>query len=378
MKKLSEVDGYVDHDKNHYLDGVSSPSPSINFIFGNTHLIPWGASAIFWGPPKGGKSLLCNFMAGEVHKKYPDAIVLKFNTELREHFQMTPRSMRMFGIDPARYWARNTNKAAEIFDFIEKDVAAMCEEGAPIKLVIIDSITDIMGVKLANAESVNQHLMGDDAATQKGGLRRIRNTLRKYGITLLMISQERAVLDPVEVMRGKKTQMAGAFYLKHFAEYFVYVAPNESKEGRRDLLENSFENDDLKDVMGNSEREAHKIKVVMNDSTVGIAKRAGEFTFHKFHGMINLHEEAFRLGVARHVVQKPNNRSYTLENWPTKGEMAKWSSKEDFLLNISNDSSLQKEITDRVRAKDIDAFTHGIKDKDFDASATIEDEPETK
>lgn len=373
MQMLQKVDGTVDHTKNYYLNGVRSPSPSVNFIFGNTHLVPEGASVILWGPPKGGKSLIANFMIGQVHADYPDAIVCKFNTEIREHLQMTQRSMKMFGIDPSRYWARNTNKVEEIYDFIEKDIAEMCQAGAPIKLIVIDSITDIMGVKLANAESATQHLYGDDAATQKSGLRRIRNTLRKYGITLVMVAQERAVLDPVEVMRGKKTQMAGAYYLKHFSEYFVYVAKNEAKEGKSDILGNKFEDESLQDMMGNSENTTSKIKVIMNDSSVGIAKRVGEFTFDKFHGIINLHEEAFRLGVARNIFETPNNRTYIMKNWPEENKEVKWIGREECLTSIKGNIDLQNEIVRRVREADVKLFNEGKEDVAIDASSQIEE-----
>jgi KaiC/GvpD/RAD55 family RecA-like ATPase len=374
VKMLNEMSGFVDHQKDYFVEGVRTPSSSVNFVFGNTHLIPFGASCILWGPPKGGKSLISSFMIGQLHKDYPDAIAIKINTELREHFQMTPRSMKMFGIDPDRYAARNTGKAEEIFDFIEKEVVDLCQKGAKIKLIVIDSITDIMGRNLANAESVGKFLMGDDAATQQAGLRRIRSVLREWGITLVMISQERAVLDPVEIMRGKKTKMAGAFYLKHFAEYFVYVAPNESKEGKEDFLGHKLEDESLTDMVGNSEKAFQKVKVVMNDSSVGIAKRAGEFTFHKFKGIVNMEEEAFKMACARNVLERPNNRTYVLKDWPSKGQQAQWVGKEETLTNIRLNDDLAKELVNRVKAKDIDQFRNGIEDTDTDITTEIADD----
>jgi hypothetical protein len=114
MQEFDKVEGFVDYTQDAFMEGARSPSPSVNFIFGNTHLIPWGASVIFWGPPKGGKSLICNLIAGQVHKDYPEALVLKFNSEMREKFQMTERSLRMFGIDPDRYRARDSASAKKV------------------------------------------------------------------------------------------------------------------------------------------------------------------------------------------------------------------------------------------------------------------------
>jgi hypothetical protein len=280
---------------------------------------------------------------------------------------MTDATRRIFGIDKDRYRGYDTNKPEEIFDFIEKDIAAMCEKGAPIKLIIIDSITDVMGRRMANASTVSTQQMGDDAATIKDGLKRIKTVLRRYGITLLMVAQERAVLDPVEVMRGKKTKMAGAFYLQHFSEYFVYVAKNEAKEGKTDMSGNKFEVAGLQDVDGNSETVAHKIKVKMMDSSVGVARRVGEFTFNKYKGIVNIHEEAFRLAVARSIVERPNNRTYILPNWPVEGEQSSWTSREDFLTNLNANPDIIKEITKRVKLKDIDAVKNGLTDQDFNA-----------
>ena len=51
LTKLQQLEGAVKiGEYNPFMEGVRSPSPSVNFIFGNTHLLPFGASAIFWGP----------------------------------------------------------------------------------------------------------------------------------------------------------------------------------------------------------------------------------------------------------------------------------------------------------------------------------------
>ncbi len=354
---------------NAFATGVRSPSPSANFIFGNTHLVPFGASVIFWGPPKGGKSLICNFMIGQLHKDDPEAIAIKFNSEMREKFQMTKHSFKLFGIDPERYYGVDTNTPEGIFDYIDKEVVAACEKGHKIKLIVIDSVTDIIGRRAMNATTVMTQQMGDQAATLTNGLQRMRNTLRKYDITLLMVAQERAVLDPVEIMRGKKTKMAGAFYLQHFAEYFVYVEPNQAAEGKKDLLGQKFELDGVKDMMGNSENVGHKIKLQMKDSSVGVAKRVGEFTFNKYRGIVNTHEESFRLASARNVFERPNNRTYILKNWPAEGTDSTWNGKEDCLINIKDNPALESELVRRARAMDIELFENGMTDEAFYAAS---------
>lgn len=304
--------------------------------------------------------MLTNAIIGQYHKDYPEGLAFKFNTEFREQFQMTPLLMKNFGIDRKRYRCVNTNRPEAIFDFIEKEIAGLCEKGAQIKLIVIDSITDVMGRRMQNADTVETQQMGDDAATIKDGLKRIKSVCKRFGITLLMVAQERSVLDPVEQMRGKKTKMAGAFYLQHFAEYFVYVAPNEAKEGKSDVLGTKFEDDSITDIMGNAETVAKKIKVQMKKNSIGVAGRTGEFTFHTFNGIMNTHEEVFRLGVARNVLEMPNNRTYILKNFPSDGLESKWVGKEECLMNVQANDELYKEIIKRVKLKDIDMFKNGV------------------
>lgn len=375
LTELMKIDNAVNlrESQNIYNYGIRSPSPSVNFIFGNTHLLPFGYSAIFWGPPKGGKSILCNAIAGQLHRDDPDAIVVKFNTELREEGQMNERVAAEFGIDLDRYIAYNTNRPAGIFDVIEHKIEDLCQRGAKIKLVIIDSITDIAGRRSLNSDSVDNQQIGDEAATIQAGLKRIRETIRRNKIALIMTAHARAELDQAEIRKHRTIKMAGAYYLKHFAEYFVFIAPNDSAEGRKDISGNEFKDESRKDLAGHEEQTAHKIRVMMNASSVGVKGRTGEFTLDYYQGIINIQEEVFRLGLARGVIDKPNQQSYALSDYPKEGETSTWRGKENCLTALRNNEDLQKEIIRRIKTEDIELFKTGkktdkpiIRDEDTD------------
>jgi hypothetical protein len=64
---------------------------------------------------------------------------------MREKGQTTKAQRSIWNIDDDRYLAYDVNSPELIFDRIEKDIAAMCQEGAPIKLIVIDSINAILG-----------------------------------------------------------------------------------------------------------------------------------------------------------------------------------------------------------------------------------------
>lgn len=95
--------------------GCKFSSPSANFTFGAYHHLPFGYSLILWGLPKSGKSFLSYDMIGQLHRDDPQAIAVKFNTEMREQTQFNQRVADEFGIDTDRYIAINDNTPARYF-----------------------------------------------------------------------------------------------------------------------------------------------------------------------------------------------------------------------------------------------------------------------
>lgn len=351
--------------------GVRHPSPSFNFILGNTHLIPFGSSAIFWGPPKGGKSIIINGIIGQLHKDYPDAIAIRFNTEGREQLQTTPYQKQIWGIDPERFIAIETNRPNEIFDTIEHEIPKLVQNGANIKLIIIDSVSDIMGRRALNADGVDTQQMGDEALTIKDGLKRIKFVYKRLGIALILVAQERAEMDPMEQRKHRTVKMHGSAYLKHLGEYFVHVRKNDSADGKKDLSGNMLVSE-LTDMNDNKEQVGHKIVVKMQDSTIGPKLRVGEFTLHYYKGLINVHEEVFTLACNRNLVDRPNMRTYVVKDFPQKGEESKWGSKDEFLTAIKSNDQLRNELIARLKAKDIELMKEGKMD-----DGVAEELPET-
>ena len=66
MKRLLKLEGAVTESRNPHLNVIQSPSPSLNFTFGNGQGLPRGYSMLLYGPPRGGKSVICNAMAGQM------------------------------------------------------------------------------------------------------------------------------------------------------------------------------------------------------------------------------------------------------------------------------------------------------------------------
>jgi RecA/RadA recombinase len=381
MTRLAKHDTARQWDYNPFMHIQRFSSPGINFTFGKTHGQPNGFPMIIYGPEKSGKTILVYDRIAELHKSDPSAIAVRFDTEMRDECQLTPQQAKAYGIDIDRYQPYIGNAPENIFDFIEKEVDAMITEGAPIKLIIIDSLTNIKGRKMANAESVTQNVMGDEAATQQTGLKRIWDIIHKHRIGFIVTCQVRAEFDQYEKMRnGVDYKMAGGWFLKHFGAYVMHVAPILGAKGASDMNGEVLEDATKKDGVGKSEKTAHRIRVKMVGNSFGPKGRATEVTFSYNKGFINHYEEAFILGEARGIVQRPNNRTYILPDFPTVGKESKWSSKDDFIKALQEvspgvQSPAFNAIVERLRGQDIDLMENGERSAFFREEET-KDQPE--
>ena len=346
MKALNKLEGAVAKESNPFARIIRTPSPSVNFTFGNTHGLPLGYTLIMYGPPAGGKSILLNSMIGQLHLDDPEGIAVKFNTELRETAQTTQAWKKTWNIDDDRYVAYDVNSPDMIFDRIEKDVAALCQEGAPIRLVGIDSINAIQGRRSMNADTIMTQQIGDLALTLQDGFKRILPVQRKYGFAVVLTSHVRAEMDQAEQMRGNKVKMAAGFGVQHYGEYFMYVEQNRSKAGSETLLGEKLEDESRTDLMDKAEKTGHKIRVCMKKSSLGPKLRTGEFTLDYAKGITNVHEEIFLLGVNRNVIDHPNNVTYGFGD-------KKWSGKPAMLAAIQEEPQLGLAILSEIKRRDL-------------------------
>ncbi len=350
---LQKLEGAVNREYNPLDHVLRTPSPSVNWALANRgHGLPEGYSMVLWGPPKSGKSILSNSFIGQVHQDDPEAYTITFNTEMRGELQQAESASSMFGIDPERHLTFDVNEPALIFDRIEKDIAALVDEGLKIKLVVIDSLAAILGRRQMNATTVDQAQIGDRAATLQEGLMRILGVLRRKRISLIMTSHARAEMDQKEQMRGKDKKMAAAFAVKHFAEYFCYVERLENKNSKEDLMKVGFVDESATDFMDKAMKTGHRIRFQVTGNSIGPDGRTAEFTMDYQRGIINTYEEVFTLGCNFGVIERPNNTSYVY-----KGE--KYVGIKTALVAIRDNPALQAEIMEEVYKLDNEKFLGG-------------------
>lgn len=367
VQKLKSLHGAIEERYDPWAPSnlLKFSSPSVNWIFGRTHGFPRAFSALVWGEKKAGKSLLFYDLAGRVHQSDPEAIVIKFDTEYRDLGQLPPEMAKAYGIDLERFIVFQTNSAADIFDPLSRNgqITEMLKSGANIPLIGIDSISDVMGRREEEQESVVKHQIGDHAITLQIGLKSILDSIRKYKVGLIMTAHARDEMDQWEIRRGNKKKPAAANAVLHYCEFFINVEKNLTKDGRQDLLEREFVDETKKDMVDSGEQTGHKVRVWMQNSTMSSKGRVAEFTLDYKKGIINQYEEVFRLGLNWGVIGRPSKGIYVI------GEN-KFNGKPACLEALANSQELQQFIMNRLL--ELENSTNFINGAHLDTTTTEE------
>ena len=301
---------------------IKSSSPGINWLFGKNHGLPLGYTTLSWGEQKAGKSILFYDLVGQMHKKWPDAIAIKFDTEFRDDGQLDEAHAAAYGIDLDRYIVFQTNKPEKVFDLINNEVQAIIQDGGNVKLMGIDSISVLMGRRTAVQKSVGNFQIGDHAMTLQIGLQSIREMLFKHRIHLYLTAHARDEMDQTEIMRGNKKKPAAAMAVKHLCEFILNVERNNTKTGNTDELDNKFIDETKLDMTDDAERTGHKIRLWLSGNTLGPANRVAETTFDYTRGFVNQHEEIFRMGKNWGCIERVNAQTYKIGNEEFRGKPA--------------------------------------------------------
>lgn len=349
MARLNKLDTAIKSEKP-TVNVLRSPSPSINWSFGGKHGLPAGFSLMLYGPPKGGKSVLARFFAGWLQQQDPEALVIIFDTEMK-HEEATSDpdgrdiSNEVYGMDPERTKVYETNDPIEIFDRISNEIKADCQEGAPYRLIIIDSVSNIDGVRTHEKNSMKSNPIGDHAYTVQRGWKQILTTIRRHYIGVIAVEQVRSDMDEYSRMRsGVEYKAQAGFGLKHLIEYWARVEKVVSKEQRQDVFGNLQLNEEMKDLVGKGEKTGVKFKFTMTDGSFGVDGRTGMYTMDYRQGIVNQWEELAELGLYRKLVQKTGN-TYSLNGKSFVG-------KSKYYQGVRDSAELQQWIWDQLVLQD--------------------------
>lgn len=311
------------------------PSPGVNYLFGKAQGMKAGYTSLIYGPPKSGKSLLAFAAAGQLHKDDSEAIVLHFDTEYRDNVDTWVES---FQIDKSRFVTRQSNNPVEIFDYIANDVKTMLQEGAPIRMIIIDSLAMISFPKESNRDKTTDHVMGDAASYLGPAMKLIVPVIRKYKIATILCQHIRDNMDPNSA-KYRPFVVPGGKALKHSVEYWMLVTKIEAKDTKK------FDSG-RKDGSGNDIQVGHAIRVKMEENSMGPQNRSVEIALSYGNGIVDQYEEIATLATNMGIVERPNNLTYIVGD-------KKWQGFNNFALGVQADEELQKLLLRQIKENDI-------------------------
>jgi RecA/RadA recombinase len=238
-----------------------------------------------------------------------------FNTELRGQLQhgVFPE------LDRDLLTIYDTKDPVEIFDRVEKDIKPMVQDGMPLKIIVIDSLTNVQGIKRKDADSVSDHLRGDHALTIQTGLDKLVPFCKQNKILLIGTSQMRA--NQKGGPGAPDTQMAESWLVKHTFEYFMSLRRAGAADDRVDMDGNEFAQEGMKDARDNKLLTGHKIYVKCEANSIGPQGRSAVFTMDYKKGIINQHEEVFFMGKNTGVI-KLQGQTYSYGSHSIRGQAA--------------------------------------------------------
>lgn len=351
MKQLRTADNVVNPEYDSYdpSNCIRTTSYFYNWIFANKGFgLPKNASILMYSEAKSGKSLMIYAHILEIQREdlaaglAPDErrICFVFNSELRGQLQFNVFQE----IDMDYVIIIDSNNPTEIFDYVDKDLRAMAQDGMKIGLIAIDSLTAIQGVKRQNAESIENHLVGDHALTIGIGLSKLVPFCKRNKIPLICTSQIRGNVDAVNKYAPKE-KMAESFAAKHAFEYFISFKRAGAAEDKADIEGKTFTDDEMKDARGNELVYGHKIYAKMEASSIGQAGRSGVFFIDYKRGITNTHEELFWLGYNLGVIKREGTKNYMIGDKKFNGKAA-------CALAIKEDKELAKVVLEGIQKLD--------------------------
>lgn len=343
LKQLKDYEDAVNYEYDSFAEEncLYTPSPYWNWVFANkSHGMPKNSSVLEYSEPKAGKSLGIYAIIDQMQKIDKEGLAIYFNTELRGALQHNVFP----SIDKDRMIIYDTNDPAEIFDRVEKDIKPMVQDGMPLRIMAIDSLTNIMGVKRNDADSVTQHLMGDRALTVQNGLSKLIPFCKRNKILHIATEQMRANMDGG--YGAPKEKAAASWSTRHSYEYAISFKKANAADDKKDIEDKTFEEEELKDARGNKLILGHKVYVKMEGNSIGQAGRAGVFTLDYQNGIINQHEEIFWLAKNTGILQMEGNKTYIFGK-------ERFNGKKECALAIRDDKELAKAILFGVKQLDV-------------------------
>ena len=352
-----------------YLDGdigtvgayevIRTGSPSLDYALGIGG-IPRGRIIQLAGKESSGKTLLSLLCMKSWLNENPDNTVMFIDAE----YTYDASWARSLGVDTSRVIVAKTNEAKKIFEGLlgkmtvnkttgkasksVKGVLDLVKEGVDprfknLGLIVLDSVAAMNTPMEADAAVAKQHMapMPRFLSTE---LKKLTPAVADANVAMIFINQVR--VNP-GVMYGNPEDSPGGRALKHACSVMVNMAPISGADSK---VEDENEN-----VIG------HKVRAKIQKNKVGAPFRDAVYTIKYTEGFINQEEELLDLAVLCKVINRPNNRTYELDNDKFSGRQA--------MIDYLKDEACFGGVEDLCRQKYLSGEVSGSLDSDDESMA---------
>ena len=324
LQDLFGDDSVVRPDEAVRADIIRTGSPSLDRAIGVGGW-PRGRLIQLAGAPSSGKTLLAMIAIANWQKLHPENCAAFLDAE----FTYSPEWAAKVGVDNDRIYLVKNNEAAKLFTGLVGKVKKHATTGKLTKIaglfdmieagqmityihpitkkkltlncgrmgvVVLDSIANIQVPQEIEADS-GKALVAPIARFLTTELKKLTPGIAKANVAMIGINQVRV---NVGQMFGNPEDTPGGKALKHACSIMVEVGP---MFGADNLI-----------LDKNDEKQGHKIKAKVTKNKLSAPAKVAELFVDFRSGVTNLAEELLDLGVKVGLVERPNNRSYVIEN----------------------------------------------------------------
>jgi len=291
MKKLvGGVASIASAEENKPKTKIAFPSPSFNWALGGG--LVRGKTAMFFGPESAGKTMLAMLAVVQDQLEDGNGIWIWYNAE----FSFNAERFTQLGGDADRLLLVNSNHYQDIYEhFFKGPIKKACEEGAPIKGVVVDSVRAVIYPKDSKFEddTASSNMGGVSATFLTSALKFWLETQVKFGITTIFIQQVGLSLD---IRSGEKWTTSGGKALDHACDYKILIEKDETKTSGKILSE------------GSGLQIGHVIKCQVKKNRLGVPQRKARMNFVYNRGVVDQLEEVYELAKTIGIIKHPEGK----------------------------------------------------------------------
>ena len=329
MSKKSMADVWKEMEKQHGDEGLYVGNGSMTTY---SDAISTGSYALddalgIWGVPKGhviqyagfessGKTLLSLCTIAEWQKKDPNNWAMFIDAE----FSFDQTWAESLGVDTSRLMVYRENKGTEIFNRLigvpnkrnKTGIVTLAKPGvlnmevetggSGLGVIVLDSIASMQPPQEEDSKAGKDN-MALMARFLPMVLRKLTPLLSETGVTFIAINQVR--FQP-GVMYGDPTMSPGGTALKHACSQMINLGMIRSAE--------SYILDGDKTQIG------HKIRAKVQKNKKAPPFRVAEFSIKYTEGIVNKEDEIRDIGARYGVIQRPNNKTWILDDIKYNGK----------------------------------------------------------